>query len=113
LIAGGDKIMSQKDWDEFWIGMCLWISKKSKDQSSKVGSVIVDDRKVVISIGWNGFPRGVNDDIKERHQRPIKYKFFEHAERNAIYNAAANGHKTRGCIMYTHNGFHALIVPEE
>lgn len=76
------------------------VASWSKDRSRTCGAVIVDDRNVLVSIGWNGFPRGVNDDVDARHGRPAKYKWTEHAERNAIYNAAANGHSTRGCTIY-------------
>ena len=62
-------------------------------------AVIVDDRNVLLSIGWNGFPRGIDDDVDARHERSAKYKWTEHAERNAIYNAAANGYPTKGCTM--------------
>lgn len=76
------------------------IASWSKDRSRTCGAVIVDDRNVLVSIGWNGFPRGVNDDVDARHERPAKYRWTEHAERNAIFNAAANGHSTRGCTIY-------------
>jgi len=76
--------------------VALW----SKDRSTKVGAVIVDHRNVLLSIGWNGFPRGLNDDIDERHERPIKYKWFEHAERNAIYNAASKGIELLDATIY-------------
>lgn len=71
-----------------------------KYKCKSCGAVIVDDRNVLVSIGWNGFPRGIDDDIDTRHERPAKYKWTEHAERNAIFNAAANGHPIRGCTMY-------------
>jgi len=87
-------------WDNRWLQMAKLIATWSKDQSRKTSAVIVDDRNVLVSIGWNGFPRGLDDDAMERHTRPAKYAWTEHAERNAIYNAAANGHKLRGCTMF-------------
>lgn len=80
--------------------MAKLVASWSKDRSRSCGAVIVDYRNVVVSIGWNGFPRGVNDDVDSRHERPTKYQWTEHAERNAIFNAAANGHSTKGCTMY-------------
>jgi len=76
------------------------IATWSKDRSRKVSAVIVDKRNVLVSMGWNGFPRDIDDDIDERHERPAKYLWTEHAERNAIYNAAANGIRLTGCTMY-------------
>lgn len=88
------------DWDDFFLSLVDAAAKKSKDRSTRVGAVIVDDRNAVISLGYNGFPRGVNDNFDDRHSRPDKYKWTEHAERNAIYNAAANGFAVKGCRMY-------------
>lgn len=79
----------------------IFAARKSKDRSRKVGCVIVNERQTDLVRGWNGFPRGVNDDIDERHQRPDKYAFTEHAERNAIFNAAAEGVSLRGTTIYT------------
>lgn len=91
-----------RDWDQVWLEEAIWKGqKRSKDRSRKVGAVIVNDRNVEVATGWNGFPRGVNDDVEERHQRPTKYLWTEHAERNAIYNAAAEGRATKGCRIYS------------
>lgn len=72
----------------------------SKDRSRQVGCVIVAPDNSLRSIGFNGFPRGLNDDHDERHERPAKYFWTEHAERNAIYAAARNGVALAGCTMY-------------
>lgn len=87
-------------WDDRWMSVAKLVATWSKDRSRKCGAVIVDARNVLVSIGWNGFPRGIQDDVDARHERPAKYQWTEHAERNAIYNAAANGHPTKGCSMY-------------
>lgn len=91
----------EKIWDARWQALTNLIASWSKDRSTKVGAVIVDDRQTVLAVGWNGFPRGINDDIDARHERPIKYKWTEHAERNAIYNAAARGISLDGSAIYT------------
>ncbi len=82
------------------MGLAQHVAAWSRDRSRQVGCVIVDDRQVLVSVGWNGFPRGINDDIECRHDRPAKYRWTEHAERNAIYNAAAKGVSTFGCTIY-------------
>ena len=87
-------------WDEYFISMAHFASTKSKDQSTHVGAIIVGKNKEVISTGMNGFVRGLNDNIKERQERPEKYFWMEHAERNAIYNAARNGSKLDGTKIY-------------
>ncbi len=92
--------MVSVNWDTRWLALADHVSSWSKDQSRQIAAVIVGDRKEVLSIGYNGFPRGVEDEVPERHERPIKYLFTEHAERNAIYNAAARGVKLEGSTMY-------------
>ena len=87
-------------WSEFFLRHVYLAASKSKDRKTKIGAVLVQDN-VIVSSGYNGFPRKVNDDIEERHLRPTKYFFSAHAERNAIYNAARNGIKTLGCEVYT------------
>lgn len=70
-----------------------------------MGSVVVGSANEIRSTGYNGFPRGVDSLQKGRHDRASgeKYMWFEHAERNAIYNAAASGVSTAGCRMYVNS----------
>lgn len=87
-------------WDERFMRIAdLEVAQWSKDRSSKVGCVIVKDR-CIISTGFNGLPRGCNDDVEARHERPEKYQWFIHAEPNGIINAAREGKSTLGASMY-------------
>ena len=88
------------DWHKFFIDMATLVAGKSKDRSTHVGAVIVGPDNEVRSVGYNGFPRMVDDAKDERHERPTKYAFTEHAERNAIYNAARVGIPTKDCTLY-------------
>ena len=72
----------------------------SKDRSRRIGAVVVGPDDEVRSTGTNGFPRGIDDDVEARHRAPEKYAWTEHAERNAIYNAARIGVSTAGCTLY-------------
>jgi dCMP deaminase len=92
--------MSQLSWDKFFMGLADYVSRKSKDRSTKVGAVLVTKDHRVLGVGWNGFPRGVNDDVDIRHERPLKYLLSEHAERNSIFNAAADGIRVSGATIY-------------
>lgn len=85
---------------QVFLEMCDTLSQLSKDPSSKFGCVIVGPKNEIRSVGYNSFPRGINDDVAERFDRPEKYFWFEHAERNAIYNAARVGIPTEGCDLY-------------
>jgi dCMP deaminase len=88
------------NWDLRFMELARHIGNWSKDESRKVGCVIVGPNNEIRATGFNGFPRGVNDDLTERHVRPAKYSWTEHAERNAIYNAARTGTALDGCRMY-------------
>jgi dCMP deaminase len=88
------------NWDERFMNLARHVAEWSKDRSTRVGAVIVGPSNEVRSIGYNGFPRGVDDDVPARHERPEKYLWVEHAERNAIYNAARAGISVAGCKMY-------------
>lgn len=72
---------------------------RSKDRSTKVGCIVIDDDFNIRSSGYNGFPRGVDDDLDYRHERPMKYKFSSHAEENAIAQAARVGVSVKGCTL--------------
>ena len=88
------------NWNKYFINLAYNISLKSKDKK-KVGAVLVslNDHRI-ISTGYNGLPAGINDNIEERQERPEKYYWIEHAERNAIYNAARIGVSLRESTMY-------------
>lgn len=88
------------NWVEYFRNLAHNVKLKSKDEKTQVGAVIVGKDKEIVSTGYNSFPRGIKDNKKERQERPEKYFWFEHAERNAIYNAARIGVSTKGCTMY-------------
>ena len=88
------------NWQEYFLNIAEAVKLKSKDQRTQIGAVIVGEDKEIVSTGFNSFPRGINDDVEERQQRPEKYYWFEHAERNALYNAARIGVSTKGTTMY-------------
>jgi len=87
-------------WDQRFMELARHVGTWSKDRSTKVGCVIVGSANEIRAIGYNGFVRGADDDVDERHQRPNKYIWTEHAERNAIYHAALVGVPLAGCRMY-------------
>lgn len=71
----------------------------STDPSTQNGAVLVGEDRKVLCNGSNHFPVNVKE-TPERWERPIKYSFVEHAERNCIYSAARNGIATQGLVMY-------------
>ena len=88
------------DWDEYYFNLIEAILQKSKDPHTKVGCLVVGPDHEIRTTGYNSFVRGLDDNVPERHERPEKYKWIEHAERNAFYNAARVGTPLLGCTLY-------------
>ena len=84
-------------WDERFIGLAQHVATWSKDPRTKVGAVLVNETKQVLSVGYNGFPRGVFDLLARYEERETKLMFVAHAERNALDNCFAD---TRGSTLY-------------
>ena len=89
------------NWEEYFMGLAHLSAKRSKDPNTSVGAAIVDDNNHVVSIGYNGFPKGCSDDEfpweREGDILNTKYEFVVHAELNAILNAKTN---LEGCTIY-------------
>lgn len=88
------------NWTEYFINIANTIKLKSKDNSTKIGVVIVGKNHEIVSTGYNSFPRGIDDNVPERQERPEKYYWMTHAEINSILNAARTGISTKDCVMY-------------
>ena len=89
-------------WDEYFMGLAALSALRSKDPSTQVGACIVDDDHKIVSVGYNGMPRGVSDDeIPWGHGEGLdsKYLYVCHAEFNAILNTR-NGSALNGCTLY-------------
>lgn len=92
--------MNEK-WNKRFLELADYISTWSKDPSTKVGCVIVRPDKSIVSVGYNGFPRGVSDNQERYLDRNLKYLMVKHAEENAIYSAKE---PLNECIAYvTHH----------
>ena len=74
-------------WDQRYLEMATLVASWSKDPSSKFGSVIVDNQNRVISIGFNGFAKGFDDNPERLEDRQFKYRHVLHSEENCILNA--------------------------
>lgn len=92
------------EWIKYFLGIAEQVKLKSKDQSTQIGAIIVGKDNEIRSTGYNSFPRGLDDSKPERQERPEKYFWFEHAERNAIYNAARMGTPLDGTTIYLTSG---------
>jgi len=88
-------------WDEYFMGVANLSALRSKDEITQVGACIVNDRKHIVGIGYNGFPVGCNDDTfpweKDGKWLETKYPYVVHAEANAILNASVD---LKGSTLY-------------
>ncbi len=88
------------NWPRYFFNIARAVSGKSRDTSTKVGCVLANEENEVLSVGFNGFPMGVQD-LEERYSnRSLKYKYVCHAEANAIAIAAKNGMKLNGARLF-------------
>ncbi len=88
-------------WDEYFMGLAHLSALRSKDPNTQVGAAIIDDNNRVVSVGYNGLPKGCSDDVfpwgREGGMLVSKYAFVVHAELNAILNSPR---PVRGCTIY-------------
>lgn len=108
-LVKNDKREEYISWDSYFIGLAAMASFRSKDPSTQNGACIVDPvSNSPLSLGYNGFPRGCSDDkfpwareAKDKYN--TKYPYVEHAERNAIFNAARKGVGLDGASIYIYS----------
>ena len=93
--------MNKISWDDYFMTMMYLAAMRSKDESTHIGAIIVGPNNEVRTTGYNSFPRGINDMVPERQERPEKYFWFSHAEINAVVQAAMVGIPVGACKMYT------------
>ena len=97
-----DKKQDYMSSDEYFMGVALLASQRSKDPSTQVGACIVDKDKRILSTGYNGFPQGCSDDEfpwnRDESVGETKYQYVVHAELNAILNAS--GKSLAGSTVY-------------
>jgi dCMP deaminase len=93
----GNQFLSK--WDRRFLRIAEEVRLWSKDPGTKVGCVLVNQRRIV-STGYNGFPQTISDDLDRYIDREYKLSVTVHAEANAILNAAKNGTKVEGSTLY-------------
>jgi dCMP deaminase len=90
-------------WDEYFMGIAIFTSLRSKDPSSKVGAVIVNAKNYIVGTGYNGFIAGVDEKAftweREGNWLETKYPYVVHAEANAILNSTTN--QLDNCRIYS------------
>jgi len=89
--------IERPEWDDYYGAMVLVVAMRSPDPSTKCGAVIVDEENRVVSLGYNGAPRGFDDSDIPWDIRPDKYFWVIHSEENALFNAHQD---VTGCTMY-------------
>lgn len=89
-------------WNQRYMAMAKEVAQWSKDPNTKVGAVAVGSKGQILSQGYNGFPRGINDSEDRLNDRETKYKYVVHAEMNVIYNATYSGVSLDGAKLYVY-----------
>ena len=98
----GDKRQDYISWDEYFMSVAMLAGMRSKDPSSQVGACIVSEDNKILSMGYNGFPKGCSDDefpwAREGNELSTKYFYVVHSELNAILNY--RGGSLQGAKLY-------------
>lgn len=97
-----NKFFRNNKWDARYLDLAKHIGQWSKDPSRKIGAVAIGSKGEVLAQGYNGFPRGIDDDSVRYENRELKYKYVVHAEMNVIYNATYNGVSLDGADLYVY-----------
>lgn len=99
--------MERPNWTDYFLGLAKVVSQRSHDSQTQHGCVITDQNNRILGLGYNGFPRGLDDKLLP-NTRPDKYPWMIHAERNALSNctirpengiAYVTGQCCNDCIM--------------
>ena len=85
-------------WDQRFLELSKLIASWSKDPSTQTGAVIVSPDRTIISVGYNGFPKGMEDSPELYANREVKYSRIVHCEMNAVLNVDQS---VKGCTLYT------------
>ncbi len=97
-------IEQRPSWDSLFFTQAMLVAKRSIDPSTQVGCIITTPDHIPLSQGYNGPVRGMDVHAECNHNlfsdRPAKYHYIEHGERNAIYNAIRTGAKLDGATLY-------------
>ena len=99
MFTKGTLTLSSK-WDLRYLQLAKEVSSWSKDPSRKIGAIAVGAKGQVLSQGYNGFPRGIEDRVSYYEDRETKYKYVVHAEMNVIFNATYNGVSLDDATLY-------------
>jgi len=95
-------LLTGQGWGKKYTNLAKEISTWSKDPSTQVGAVVIGEKGQLLSQGYNGFPRGINDTSDRLNNRERKYELVVHAEMNAIYNASFNGVSLKDSTLYVY-----------
>jgi dCMP deaminase len=92
----------QLKWDKRFMTMASLMACWSKDPSSKIGAIIVNDERRILATGYNGFPKGVEDTEERLNKRELKYPLIVNAESNALMNALYSGVSVKDATIYVY-----------
>jgi len=94
--------MAINKWFKRYLRLAAEVATWSKDPNTQVGAVVVGSKGQILSQGYNGFPRGINDTSRRLNDRETKLSLVVHAEMNAIFNATYSGVSLDGSTIFIH-----------
>ena len=104
------ELLMRPSWTDYFLGLAKVVSQRSHDIHTKHGCIITDKNHRILGVGYNGYPKGLEDD-KLPLSRPEKYAWMVHSERNALANcvvrpdggtAYVTGQCCNDCIIALH-----------
>jgi dCMP deaminase len=101
-LRGGWKNESTTRWHNRFIEMAKMVSTWSKDPSSQIGAVAINDERRILATGYNGFPKGIADTEERLNDRDQNYPRIIHAEMNALMNALYSGVSLKDATLYVY-----------
>src|SRR4030042_78536 len=87
-------------FDDRIMSMGYVLAEGSKDEITHIFAIVIGPKNEIRTTGYNSFPRGLDDNVPERQEKPEKSYWFEHGERNSMDNATLTGTSLAGCKMY-------------
>lgn len=90
---------------EKFLPIAAAVAGLSKDPDRKVGAVALNDDGMILAVGYNGFPRGINDDRTRLENRSVKLALTSHGEANVVAQAAYAGHSLKGSTVVIHGKY--------
>ena len=90
-------LRNRPNWQDYFLGLALLVAERSHDAETHHGCIITNKENKIVGVGYNGFPRSINDEYLPKTRASGKYPWMIHAEENALINCVL---KPKNCTVY-------------